>query len=687
MGKLTVATIILGAFMLTANAQQNERDETRRVYDLLPVPASVEAQAGVFRIDSNFAVAIGGKIAEDDADRLERAATRFLRRLDGRTGLFLPQPSVRKETAPENAAMVVEVNRREKTALGMDESYKIEITPGRVRLVAKTDIGAIRGFETILQLLDADDEGYFFPAVGVKDAPRFEWRGLMIDVCRHWMPMEVILRNIDAMAAAKLNTLHLHLSEDQGFRVESKIYPKLHELGSDGNYFSQEQLRRIVRYADDRGVRVYPEFDVPGHATAWLVGYPELATSDGPFEIEREWGIHEPTMDPTKEYVYEFLDNFFGEMAPIFPDEYFHIGGDEVKSDRWDASERVQTFMRDNEIEDVHELQAYFNKRVLDILEKHGKTMVGWDEILHPDVPTDAVIHSWRGKESVAKAAREGYFVILSNGYYIDLIHSAEQHYLNDPLPKDIALTDAEKKNVLGGEATSWAELVTPETVDSRIWPRTAVIAERLWSPQEVDDVPDMYRRMYIFSRQIEELGVTHIRNYEMMLRRLTGGAPIEPLKTLVDVIQPVPGYKRHFQGVKYYQYSPYTRAVDAARPESRTAREFELMVDEYVAGHYDHMFALKAQLERWRDNRERLAPTMATSPIIRELTPHSENLHDLAKKGLDAIEYFHNNETPSGEWADETTALVKLAQKPAGQTNLVVVAAIAKLTNAALEQ
>lgn len=687
MRRLTMATIILGALMVTANAQQNERDATRKIYDIMPVPANVEPQSGVFRIDSNFAVALGGIISAEDAPRLERAATRFLRRLDGRTGLFLPQPSVVASYAPEDAAMVVEVDKRENTALGMDESYELEITPGRVRLDANTDIGAIRGFETALQLLDADDEGYFFPAVVVKDYPRFQWRGLMIDVCRHWLPAEVIYRNIDAMAAAKFNTLHLHLSEDQGVRVESKIYPKLHELGSDGNYFTQAQLRRFVEYADDRGIRVYPEFDVPGHATAWLVGYPELATADGPFEIEREWGIHEPVMDPSKEIVYEFLDNFFGEMAAIFPDEYFHIGGDEVKSDRWDASERVQTFMRENEIEDVHELQAYFNKRILDILDKHGKTMVGWDEILHPDVPTDAVIHSWRGKESVAKAAREGYYVILSNGYYIDLIHSAERHYLNDPLPKDIALTDEEKKNVLGGEATSWAELVTPETVDSRIWPRTAAIAERLWSPQEVDDVPDMYRRMYVFSRQIEELGVTHIKNYEMMLRRLTKGAPIEPLKTLADVIQPVPGYKRHFQGVKYYQYSPYTRAVDAARPESRTAREFELTVDEYVAGHYDHMFALKAQLERWRDNHERLAPIMATSPIIRELTPHSENLRDLAAKGLEAIEYFHNNETPSGEWADETAALLKLARRPAGQTNLVVGDAIEKLANAALEQ
>jgi hexosaminidase len=437
----------------------------------------------------------------------------------------------------------------------------------------------------------------------------------------------------------------------------------------------------VIKYAADRGIRVIPEFDVPGHATSWFVGYPELASAPGPYTVERNWGIMDPTFNPAIEETYTFLDNFFGEMAALFPDEYFHIGGDENNGKQWDANEQIQQFMKENDIEDNHELQAYFNNRVLRILTKHGKKMVGWDEILHEDMPTNILIHSWRGKEALVKSAQQGYRSILSNGYYIDLIQPASFHYLNDPLDKDSPLTEEERKRILGGEATSWAELVTPETVDSRIWPRTAAIAERLWSPQEVNKVDDMYKRLDRISFLLEEHGLLHIKNYEMMLRRLTNNNDISALKTLVDVVEPVKIYQRHFQGVKYRQHSPYTRIVDAARPESMTARNFSILVDKYVTDKNEASLKQIVQwLEKWQSNHSMLKITMSSSPIIREIDTLSFNLQNLSQIGLEALQLIKQNNKAPVNWLDKANAMIEEAKKPYGQVELRIVEPIEKL-------
>src|SRR5678816_3175249 len=192
----------------------------------------------------------------------------------------------------------------------------------------------------------------------------------MIDVARHFQTMEVLKRNLDGMAAVKMNVFHWHLSEDQGFRIESKKFPKLHQLGSDGNYFTQEQVKEIIAYARDRGIRVVPEFDIPGHSTSWLVGHPELGSAPGPYSIERRAGIFEPALDPTRDEVYKFLDTFLGEMAALFPDAYLHIGGDENEGKQWDRNPKIQAFMKEKGIKNNHALQAYFNTRLLKILQK-----------------------------------------------------------------------------------------------------------------------------------------------------------------------------------------------------------------------------------------------------------------------------------------------------------------------------
>src|SRR5215510_13061445 len=495
---------------VVANAQ--EAAPTPKL-NLMPVPASIKFQPERLAVDANFKVATRGF---SDA-RLQAGIYRFMKRLEGRTVLTLaPGLAPDDQTTP----LIIHCDGPGKNipSVSENESYRIDITRRQALLSAPTVVGALRDLETLLQLLDADRNGYFFPGVQIDDQPRFPWRGLLIDVARHFETIEVLKRNLDAMAAVKLNVLHWHLTEDQGFRVESKKFPKLHQLGSDGNYYTQEQVKEIIAYARDRGIRVMPEFDIPGHSTSWLVGHPELGSAPGPYTIERGAGIFEPALDPTREQTYKLLDTFLGEMADLFPDAYMHIGGDENEGKQWDRNQAIQAFMKEKGIKDNHALQAYFNQRVLKILQKHHKKMIGWDEILHPDLPKDAVIHSWRGPKSLADAARKGYDGILSNGFYIDLILPASQHYLADPLPRDTTLTAEEAKHVLGGEATMWGEWVSPDTIDSRIWPRTAAIAERLWSPASVNDVADMYTRMETVTRWLEWTGVQHRASYNRML-------------------------------------------------------------------------------------------------------------------------------------------------------------------------
>ncbi|HET7112265.1 MAG TPA: family 20 glycosylhydrolase, partial [Pyrinomonadaceae bacterium] len=530
--------------------------------------------------------------------------------------------------------------------------------------------------------------GYFFPGVLIEDQPRFPWRGLLIDVARHFHTMEVLKRNLDALAAVKMNVFHWHLTEDQGFRVESKKYPKLHQLGSDGNYYTHEQIKEIIAYARDRGIRVVPEFDIPGHSTSWLVGYPELGSAPGPYTIERRPGIFEPALDPTREEVYKFLDGFLSEMAGLFPDEYMHIGGDENEGKQWDRNPAIQAFMKQKGIKDNHALQAYFNTRLLKILQKNGKKMIGWDEILQPELPKDIVIHSWRGTAALAEAARKGYDGILSNGYYIDLIQPASQHYVSDPLPADTTLTPEQARHVLGGEATMWAEWVTPETIDSRIWPRTAAIAERLWSPRTVTDIGDMYRRLAILSLQLEELGLTHKRNQDMMLRRLVRSEDIGPLKTLVSVVEPVKEYRR-YQLRPQTMLSPLTGVVDATTPDAEGARKFSWMVKEFLedAPRYQlYRAELTQMLSDWQESGAALGPMIDHSPALKEIKPLTKGLADLGDVGLEAISYLKIGQPPTREWREASMLKLDEAAKPYAALEFMVVPAVKQLVLAAVE-
>jgi len=684
MNKKSFAIALFLLCALRVTAQQPAATTPITQHRLMPVPASIQFQTGRLKIDASFVIAIDGYT---DA-RLEAAIFRAARRLEGRTGFEFSRAVANNKQA---ATLLIQCKTAGSTVPSVreDEAYALDVSANQAVLKAATVVGVLRGLETFLQLLEGDRQGYFIPAVSIQDKPRFQWRGLLIDAGRHFEPVEVIKRNLDGMAAVKLNVLHWHLTEDQGFRVETKRFPRLYQMGSDGLFYTQEQIRDVIAYARERGIRVMPEFDLPGHATSWLVGHPELGSAPGPYQIERKAGIFEPALDPTREDLYKFLETFFTEMAALFPDEYMHIGGDENEGHQWSKNEQIQAFMKAKGLKDNHALQAYFNQRVSKIFQKLGKKMIGWDEILHPDLPKDTAIHSWRGPKSLAEAAQKGYDGILSSGFYIDLSFPTWQHYKVDPIAADSTLTDEELKHILGGEATMWGEWVTPETIDSRIWPRTAAIAERLWSPRTVTDVDDMYRRLDTISIQLEELGLMHEKNTDMMLRRIAGTKEIAPLKTLVSVVEPVKEYRRNRER-KATLLSPLTRLIDAARPDSEAGRRFASVVDAMLAdapSFQRNQGRIKAVLSEWRDIRPALDAMIDRSPILREAEQLPRDLSEIGTAGLEALAYLAADVTPPGGWREAKLALLEQAAKPKAEVEFAIIGSVRKLIILAAEK
>jgi hexosaminidase len=736
-------------------------DGDRAMLRVMPLPMSAEFGAG--SLDLRRGLSTVGVRCPDA--RVARALVRFGRHLTQARGRT-------RGVTGDRARFTVSCARRASPFQQPieDESYTLEVRPDEVTVSAQSPYGVLHGLETLVQLVERTDSTLRIPTVTIEDRPRFPWRGLMIDVARHWMPKEVILRNLDAMAAVKLNVLHLHLSDDQGFRVESRRFPRLHQAGSGGSYYTQADVREIVAYAADRGIRVVPEFDVPGHTTSWLVAYPELGSGTGPYTLARQYGIHDATIDPTREEVYTFFDRFFGEMATLFPDSYVHIGGDEVSGKtHWNTNPRIQQFMRERGMRDNHALQSHFNLRLQAILAGHRRTIVGWDEVLSDSLRRPAVIQSWRGQESLFEAVHRGFEGILSVGWYLDHKLPAADLYRVEPtkLAQAVAivpdsarwktwnvrlsagegvidarltlfgapergtgafevmgsvrpiesatvsgdsvrakfasdggsatlvgvqrgdslrgtagmfgfslpfagkriggsdmpgtviptfktvppLTSESERRILGGEAAMWSEAVSAGTIDSRIWPRAAVVAEKLWSPAaSTTDVEDMYRRLDHVSGVLSSRGVTHETAYPTALRDLLGSDDIEPLRTLVDALEEVKQYQRMAFDPAQTLEPELKSLADVARPESRTARRFAKRVEAMLAdtARSASVPELREQLTIWRDNHARLAPMLAKARQAPDILALSERLSAAAGAGPVAPDAIERRETLS---------------------------------------
>ena len=748
--------VIIGGFLyyrLVIYTPPLISDEDRAKIEIMPLPASLKIYNG----DIDLREGINISFINVQNDYLNKAANRFVNDLESIYGIPADENGVSLEI---NCSEELESNIPE---FGNDELYSLEIE-NKIILTANTQFGINHGLETILQLVKQNEEGVTISKLKVEDEPRFPWRGVMLDVCRHWMPKEVLLRTIDAMAAVKMNVFHIHLSEDQGFRVESKVFPKLHEIGSNGKYYTQDDIREIVTYAAERGIRVVPEFDVPGHSKSWQIAYPELSTVSGHLSFANESGeLFSPPMDPTKEEVYVFLDKFIAEMITLFPDAYFHIGGDEVEPKYWNESESIQSFMKAKGIKDEHGLQAYFNLRIYDLVKKHGKTMLGWEEIMNDDLENDVVIQSWMGQKSLFEAVQGGKRGILSAGWYLDHKLHSDKHYTVDPLilpgavdmapdttcwktyditleipsgemeskltlfdrdsenvygfleflgnrtgfkngqnkdgqltfllesqmgevkfsaqllsdtlfgkislamfnfaangklvagseiqgtklpPIEVIkpLTDKQKIMILGGEAAMWSEVVDKDNVDSRIWPRTAVIAEKLWSPATLTvNVDDMYRRLEKCSDYLVQRGNPHKMQQDVILHALIPDQGFTYLKTLVEVLEEVKYYERMANLENMYAvYLPDLKmngVVDAARPESLSAREFNTKVNAYLLDRENSVLKaqLQEQLDMWSSNHKNLEPWLISNEL-QKVSRLSEAFSSVAKYALQMI-------------------------------------------------
>jgi len=650
--------------------------EAQQQISVIPMPSVVQFGSGQLKIDRFFSIAITG--FHDAA--LERGVQRFVAEMSLQTGI--PFRSKLSDSSP-TLLIRAERGRDAVQKLGEDESYALAINESGAKLVAPNPLGILHGLQTFLQLVEPGTNGFIVPAVTITDRPRFPWRGLLIDVGRHFIPLNVLKRNVDGMAAVKMNVLHLHLYDNEGFRVESKRFPRLQEVGSDGLYYTQAEIREFVAYAHDRGIRIVPEFEMPGHSRSLFVGYPELASAPGPYKVEP--GGADAVMDPTREETYKFIDKLIEEMASLFPDDYFHIGGDEVNGSQWDANPKIQAFILSHGMKTNQDLQAYFNQRLQKILSKHHRIMMGWDEVIHPDLPKKVVVQSWRGQQSLATAAQQGYTSLLSFGYYLDLMWPASRHYAVDPMSGAAAsLNPEEKSRIIGGEACMWSEWVTPENIDSRIWPRNAAIAERLWSSPEVQDSGSMYTRLDKSSRRLEWLGLTHRSSMVLAFYRMAGTNDIAALRTLAEVVEPVKDYTRMNSLKTVWDFrAPLNRLVDIARPESDQARRLKDDVQTYIGSGYRDKAAageIRTRLAAWRDNDARLHPLLEQSFLLSELAPLSEDLSTLAAAGLLALEYLDTSTPSANSWRAQQLALVERAKTPKADLLLMVVEPVQQL-------
>ncbi len=765
---------------------------------LMPWPQQVElpASGGALTLTPSLTLQISG-------DHLAGAEARWLERISNQTGWPL-LPATQPVVAPTIRIVIAEAVDPLPLP-DSDERYQLQVNGDGVLLTAHSRFGAMRGMETLLQLIQNGEQGTTIPYVTIHDHPRFPWRGVLIDTARHFMPVETLKRQIDGIAAARMNVFHWHLTDDQGWRFASSHYPQLQQKASDGNYYSQQQMREIVKYATDRGVRVVPELDIPGHASALAVAMPELISAPGPWQIERGWGVFKPLLDPSNEQVYQVIDTLVGEMAAIFPDPWLHIGGDEVDPTQWNDSPTIQQFMREHGLKDAHALQAYFNQRVEKILEAHQRQMMGWDEIAHPTLPRSILIQSWQGQDALSALAKENMRGILSTGFYLDQPQPASYHYRNEVTPRGLngqdrlgpgdqaqswsftmprlkgspvkgsfTLIQGEpgwrgfidfdgkarrmvsqinwlstqqvqfsvdswmgpfqpvvtlqqqslkgyvlvgnvryptsgqrlmqppvgiapvlptpeqvQQNLLGGEAALWAENINSQIIDTKLWPRVFVVAERLWSAENVTNMESMYSRLSAMDRwSTVSVGTLQHAQTEQQMMRLASGHDIAPLRVLAEVLEPAQYYTRQhlkFQAGHYNYNEPLNRLADVLPAESEAVRLLEQQVAVLIADRNNAAAAsaVRAPLQRWQANTTAVMPVINGSAMLKPLAHSVQQIEVLSAMGIALVNAYVRNQAFGASEVAEMHATLDAAAEVQDETVIALVRPLEALLRA----
>ena len=546
--------------------------ETAWRQKVVPCPVEFRVHEGCFRLDAGTTMEV---TSEDEA--AVSVGRCLIERIEAAAGYALDAPGKKRTESVISLSLL----ERFDTSLGT-EGYTLDVTQRRVEVRANTANGLFYGCQTLLQLMPPEVESrhpvrrvdWAVPCVQIRDHPRFSWRGLLLDVSRHFFTKEEVLGYIDQMARYKLNVLHMHLTDDQGWRLEIQRYPKLTEVGAwrvprtgswwsfdppqegeqatYGGFYTQEEIREIVRYGAARFVTIVPEIDVPGHSLAALAGYPELSCTGGPFDVNPGSTFYNEIANVLcagSDQVFEFLDGVMTEVAELFPGPSIHMGGDEATRKFWTACPRCQTRMRELGIRTEEELQSYFVKRLEKIIESKGKRLIGWDEILEGGLSPNATVMSWRGTAGGIQAARMGHAVIMTPApnYYLDLYQGdpvAEPEtysmcrlkscYEFEPLPEGVA-----PKYILGGQGNLWTESV-PDIRHAQYmtWPRGMAVAESLWSPAEAKNWGEFVGRV---EQQFVRLDVAQVKYARSMYdvfftaRRDDQGELLVEIRTEVD--------------------------------------------------------------------------------------------------------------------------------------------------------
>ncbi|MCW1967923.1 MAG: beta-N-acetylhexosaminidase [Anaerolineae bacterium] len=504
--------------------------------NIIPKPAKLVATGDRFELKPNTVI-VANKAARAKASQLAAA-------LRAATGLILPLQDEADTPAIQlthNPALAAELGQ---------EGYHLNISAKGVEIEAAGEAGLFYGGQTLLQLLPTQGEGYV-PGVQITDVPRFGWRGLHVDVGRHFMPLAALKRMIDALALHKLNIFHWHLTEDQGWRLEIKKYPRLTEVGAwrkrtrvaheydprnlfddvpHGGFYTQDEARELVAYAAARHITVVPEIEMPGHAQAAVAAYPELGNADArpgtdPLDVCERWGIHKHVFN-VEDSTIAFLQDVLTEVMAIFPSPFIHVGGDECPKDEWKASPRAQARMRELDLADEHELQSWFIRQMDTFITQHGRRLVGWDEILEGGLAPNATVMSWRGESGGITAAKAGHDVVMAPTTYVyfDYYQSADKAaeplaigglltldkgYGYEPIPAELTATEA--KHVLGAQAQLWTEYIkTPAHLEYMAFPRLCALAEVLWSPAASKNYADFLTRLPAQRQRLAALGVNY---------------------------------------------------------------------------------------------------------------------------------------------------------------------------------
>ena len=507
MKKIFIVFLALILLITTNHAYQ------KKVVSIIPKPAKMEISGGNFKFSNQTKIWIN-----EPSDELQKLGDLIASSINQSTGLNLSATAKMTRNIPQS--LVLLQLKKDYPSL---EAYTLDVKPHKITISAGSGAGIFYAIQSLLQLMpvNPNKNNFSVPCVLIEDSPRFKWRGMHLDVCRHFFPVEFIKKYIDVLAAYKMNTFHWHLTEDQGWRIEIKKYPKLTGIGARrketmgdgkpyGGFYTQDQIREVVAYAQERFITVVPEIEMPGHALAAITAYPELSCTGGQFEVGTKWGVYEDVYCAGNDKVFDFLQDVLSEVLNLFPSEYIHVGGDEVPKDRWKVCPKCQERIKSEGLKDEFHLQSYFIQRIEKFLNSNGRKIIGWDEILEGGLAPNAAVMSWRGVDGGIAAAKANHNAVMSPGTHCYFDHyqglsgepkaiggytNLEKVYSYEPVPA--ALSADEAKYIMGAQANVWTEYIeTTNHVEYMLLPRMLALSEVVWSPKESRDYNDFSKRI-----------------------------------------------------------------------------------------------------------------------------------------------------------------------------------------------